>query len=321
VEWITQHPTLQLEELMENTPNSYACAVGCEKRDGGNQQYPRTSTQQEATVMPYANNQGIRIHYEVEGKGPPLLLQHGATGSLEDWRDIGHVEALEDDFRLVIVDARGHGGSDKPHDPAAYTMRLMASDVVAVLDDLSIERAHYWGYSMGAMMGWWEAIYAPERFRSLILGGRTPYGEVLSATTPEEAAQVRKEFESAVAAPEKGLGEWATSFPALTERTRKNDVEALVAWRMANMPSRRVYHPNALKEILPWLEMPCPTLIYMGQVDIDEIGLDDNYLNCVKNMLNVTFIGLPNLDHTDAMFRDDLVLPHVRRFLAEVGEG
>ena len=87
------------------------------------------------------------------------------------------------------------------------------------------------------------------------------------------------------------------------------------------MPSRRVYHPNALKEILPWLEMPCPTFIYMGQVDIDEIGLDDNYLNCVKNMLNVTFIGLPNLDHTDAMFRDDLVLPHVRRFLAEVGEG
>jgi pimeloyl-ACP methyl ester carboxylesterase len=170
------------------------------------------------------------------------------------------------------------------------------------------------------MMGWWAAIYAPERFHSLILGGRTPYGEVDSALTLEETDQVRERFTSIVATPERQMGKWATSFPTLAVRKRKNDVEALVAYGLGNMPSRRVYHPGALSAVLPYLAMPCPCLIYMGEVDVDQLGLGENYLNCVKNMPNVTFVNFPGLDHVDAFFRTDLVLPHIRRFLAEVEE-
>jgi len=65
--------------------------------------------------MPYANNQGIRIRYEVEGTGPPLVLQHGSFGSGADWRDFGYTSALSNDHQLILVDARGHGASDKPH--------------------------------------------------------------------------------------------------------------------------------------------------------------------------------------------------------------
>ena len=61
--------------------------------------------------MPYANNQGIRIYYEVEGSGPALVLAHGLGGSHEDWLDMGWVEALGDRFQLIMVDARGHGRS------------------------------------------------------------------------------------------------------------------------------------------------------------------------------------------------------------------
>ena len=104
--------------------------------------------------MPFVNNQGIRIHYEVEGEGSPLVLQHGLTESLEMWRDTGYVDPLKKDTQLILIDARGHGASDKPHDPDAYRMRLLVSDVVRVLDDLGLEKAHYWGYSMGAMIGW-----------------------------------------------------------------------------------------------------------------------------------------------------------------------
>src|SRR5262245_12825985 len=72
--------------------------------------------------MPYAENRGLRIHYEVEGQGPTLVLQHGFTHSVRRWYLHGYVEALRTDYELVLIDARGHGLSDKPHDPTAYTL-------------------------------------------------------------------------------------------------------------------------------------------------------------------------------------------------------
>ncbi len=93
--------------------------------------------------MPYATNDGVRISYEREGSGPPIVLQHGFTRSLEGWRDSGYVAALRDDYELILVDARGHGKSDKPHDPAAYTLDKRVGDILAVLDDAGIARAIY----------------------------------------------------------------------------------------------------------------------------------------------------------------------------------
>jgi pimeloyl-ACP methyl ester carboxylesterase len=66
--------------------------------------------------MPYVGNQGIRIHYKVEGQGPPLVLQHGSTSSLQAWYQNGYVEPLKPHYQPILVDARGHGASDKPHD-------------------------------------------------------------------------------------------------------------------------------------------------------------------------------------------------------------
>src|SRR5437763_14786365 len=72
--------------------------------------------------MPYADNGNIRIHYQVEGEGPALVLQHGFTESVTDWYEAGYVEALRRDYRLILIDARGHGASDKPRDPDAYVL-------------------------------------------------------------------------------------------------------------------------------------------------------------------------------------------------------
>lgn len=99
--------------------------------------------------MPFANNDGIRIHYHVEGSGPPVVLHAGFTVDLEAWYEWGYVDALRPEYRLILIDPRGHGKSDKPHDPAAYEMSLRAGDVLAVLDNLGLQQAHYIGYSMG----------------------------------------------------------------------------------------------------------------------------------------------------------------------------
>ena len=125
--------------------------------------------------MPYADNEGIRIHYKTEGEGSPLVLQHWSLATMENWYDYGYVSALKNDYRLILLDARGHGGSDKPHTPDAYELEKRVEDIVAVLDDLGIAKAHYFGYSMGGWIGFGVARYAPERFRSLIIGGAAPY--------------------------------------------------------------------------------------------------------------------------------------------------
>ena len=85
--------------------------------------------------MPYADNGSVRIFYQVEGEGPALVLQHGFTESVVDWYETGYVEALRSDYRLILIDARGHGASDKPHDPDAYVLNRRVADVVTVLDD------------------------------------------------------------------------------------------------------------------------------------------------------------------------------------------
>ncbi|MGD9676181.1 MAG: alpha/beta fold hydrolase, partial [Candidatus Bipolaricaulia bacterium] len=70
--------------------------------------------------MPYATNGGVRIHYEVEGAGPALLLHHWTFASLDVWHELGYVDALAPDHRLLLMDSRGHGKSDAPHDALAY---------------------------------------------------------------------------------------------------------------------------------------------------------------------------------------------------------
>src|SRR5262245_8441026 len=135
--------------------------------------------------MPYARNGGVRIHYEVDGHGPPLVLQHGFTHSLKRWYMHGYVDTLRHDYQLVLVDARGHGGSDKPHDPDAYGLTAGVGDVVAVLDDLHLDRATFWGYSMGGRIGFGLAKYAPERITTFVIGGQHPYERRLPESRPD----------------------------------------------------------------------------------------------------------------------------------------
>lgn len=120
--------------------------------------------------MPYAENQGVRIHYRVEGAGPPLLLQHGFAGSLEAWREFGYVAALRHDYQCILLDARGHGSSDKPHNPSAYDLPSRVGDIVAVLDALRLPKAHFFGYSMGGWIGFGLAWSSPVGGKLLACG-------------------------------------------------------------------------------------------------------------------------------------------------------
>ena len=118
---------------------------------------------------------GLEFAYFDEGdpSGKPVLLIHGfASSAMVNWVHPGWLQTLAGAGRRVIaIDNRGHGKSDKPHDPAAYHPALMAGDAAALLDHLGIEKADVFGYSMGARISAFVAVEHGEKVRSLVWGG------------------------------------------------------------------------------------------------------------------------------------------------------
>src|SRR3990170_1627067 len=138
------------------------------------------------TFIPHCESEavaedGTTIAYEDLGYGEPLVLLHGLTESRKSWHEAGYVEQfLQRERRLILVDCRGHGRSGKPHDPAAYSGRRRAADIVAVLDHAGIRRAALVGHSMGGVIALATASYHPDRVGALIVNGAHPFAEDLT---------------------------------------------------------------------------------------------------------------------------------------------
>jgi pimeloyl-ACP methyl ester carboxylesterase len=117
--------------------------------------------------MPKIDRDGIDIYYEVHGSGPPLLLTHGYSSSSAMWR--GQIAALSKRHTLVLWDMRGHGQSDYPGNPAAYSEALTVGDMAALLDAIGAREAIVGGLSLGGYMSL--AFYRahPERVRALLI--------------------------------------------------------------------------------------------------------------------------------------------------------
>ncbi len=119
----------------------------------------------------FFDSSGVKIRYVVEGEGEPVLLIHGFTVDLDrQWRAPGIVEALAKNHRVIAYDNRGHGKSDKPHDPQQYGL-VMVEDAMRLLDHLQAKRAHVVGYSMGATITNNLILIHPDRVISATLGG------------------------------------------------------------------------------------------------------------------------------------------------------
>ena len=231
------------------------------------------------------------------GTGPPLALQHGSFGSGEEWKEFGYTDVLKRDHQLILIDARGHGASDKPHKPVAYDLPSHVEDVTAVLDDLRIPQADYFGYSMGGWIGFGLAKYAPQRFRSLILGGAHPYPESRQAFREH----FPKDLVEFLALVEPVVGPFMT--PAFRTRLLANDLKALSAITQDRPP---------LADVLPTMHMPC--LLFAGEAD----PVLPRVQECLKSLANATFFSLPECTHMAAWARSELVLPHVSSFLRGV---
>ena len=253
-------------------------------------------------TMPATERSGLAIHYEVEGSGLPLVLLHGGYTSSELWRLRGWVESLREERRLILVDLRGHGQSDKPHDPAAYRFSVLASDILAVLDDLGIASAAVCGFSLGAEAALRLAASHPDRVNAVIAIGSDPAAVGFADLPREEAegdAQAQR-FER------EGMGWLAAKLeaegrPDAARLMAQADPLAMAAWlrawgQDAPLPQR-------------FADLSTPLLFAWGEREIE--GWDVPVLPPVARLVIV-----PGADHPGVLERRDVMLPEVRALLA-----
>lgn len=133
---------------------------------------------------------GLHIRYEQAGEGPPLVLAHGFSVSLEMWTP--QLNALSEGHRLILWDARGHGGSSAPADPAAYSMPALAADLRALLGQLDAATgAIVGGMSFGGQIALQYAIDHPQDVRALILSDVSTHGPDAGEAPAEVPAYFR----------------------------------------------------------------------------------------------------------------------------------
>ena len=117
--------------------------------------------------MPNIDRDGVKIHYEVHGSGPTLLLTHGYSATSAMWQ--GQIAALSKHHQLVLWDMRGHGRSDYPDDPAAYSEALTVADIAALLDKVGAGQAIIGGLSLGGYMSLAFHRAHPDQVRALLI--------------------------------------------------------------------------------------------------------------------------------------------------------
>ena len=152
----------------------------------------------------FASFDGTRIAYGSAGDGAPVVFVHGFAADAQlNWIAAGVVDAVVAAGRQAVwLDCRGHGASDKPHDPAAYANDAMARDVSALLDHLGLDEIDLVGYSMGSAISIRLAL-SERRVRSVVLGGvgagvsrigrPSESGDILEGLTADDAALVKSQ--------------------------------------------------------------------------------------------------------------------------------
>lgn len=253
--------------------------------------------------MPWFTHDGLDLYYEIEGHGLPVVLHTGGGGGGDMWRAAGYVAGL-DGYRSIVYDHRGHGRSQKPARLEDYAIERHVADVVALLDELAIPRAVYWGYSFGAQIGYALAEAYPQRVAAFIATGVIYDPDATEderrADTSDYAASVRRGGMEYLVA---GYEEEAPMAPWFRQHMLDTDPNVLADLMLAELA-----WPG------PWpllARIACPTLMLVGARE-DPDGFNPRAAARMPRAQCVTF---PGLNHIEVFERSDLTLPHVLPFL------
>jgi 2-succinyl-6-hydroxy-2,4-cyclohexadiene-1-carboxylate synthase len=222
------------------------------------------------------------------GKGTPLLLLHGFTGSVENWSE--HIQSLAREFRVIAVDLPGHGLTEAPDQVEYYRMDRVAADLIKILDKLAISQAHLIGYSMGGRLALYTAIHYPDRTGSLILESASPGLETEAERflrRQEDEGLAQKIVQKGVVA---FINDWE-KLPLFASQTELSE-NARAQLRKQRLQNETTGLVNSLRGMGTgvqdslWGRLPdvkCPVLLLSGEQDIKFTMIAWQMINLLPN--------------------------------------
>ena len=252
-------------------------------------------------AMVVSNQQ--RIFYRFEGeKGAYLLLHHGLFGSHDDWFQADYVSVLSEEFRLILPDARGHGRSDHPIEAEAYAPAQLADDMVSIMDELGIHNLHFFGYSLGALVGLELLMRHPERLRIVMMAGESPF--VSAEMKADWASMADRVRHNGLAALKQRLHEERTLpyLPGIPEEEGERDSAlALLDGLAAIEPPRGDGR----------LSVNSPVALFTGNEDPARERIEQ----ARKRIHRARFVSIPGQDHAGLFQEREALVTEMMRLL------
>jgi pimeloyl-ACP methyl ester carboxylesterase len=259
---------------------------------------PPAGLAQQGAAEEFFDSNGVQIHYVDRGRGAPVVLLHGFTGSYtRHWEAPGVMDALEKaGYRVIAMDCRGHGQSGKPHDSSQYGLE-MVQDVVRLLDRLKLERAHIVGYSMGGGIASQLLVRHPGRLLTVTLLGAGWEGEDLTGFKSQMLALAEGFARRDASALIRGVtsggqnGPTAQEVAALNESLfARNDADALAA---------------VARGMLPLFEVSAASLRAAKLSVLAIVGEQDSNIEAVQRMAGVMpqleVVTIPGATHATSV--------------------
>lgn len=232
------------------------------------------------------DSDGVHLHYEVEGHdgGIPLIAVHGFASDYRlNWVGSRWQKTLTNaGFRVIGLDCRGHGHSDKPHDEAAYSIDIMAGDIVRLLDHLDVQSAAYLGYSMGSRIGLEVILQHPQRVRRAVLGGLGSAGAITHANQIAHAFLIGEPTDDPI----------AQTFYRFASARPINDLEALAACIKGLKPDADTARLATIRT---------PILVVVGEHD----QIARNAPELIELIPTARLVTIPGRDHMTAVTARD----------------
>jgi len=251
--------------------------------------------------MPKLDRNGVKIHYEVHGRGPTILLSHGYSSTSRMWD--GQVAALKDRYQIVVWDFRGHGESDYPRDGAQYSEELTVGDMLALLDLVGARTAIVAGLSLGGYMSLAFHASHPERVRALMLFDTGP------GFKKDEARTKWNESAHARAARFDAEGLNALNQNDEVKLTRHRDASGLAG------AARGMLAQKSDRVIQSLDKVSVPTLVLVGANDTNFLAATDYMAAKIRG---ATKAVIPGAGHAANLHRPALFNQAVAAFLAKL---
>ncbi|MBC7928869.1 MAG: alpha/beta hydrolase [Bryobacteraceae bacterium] len=261
----------------------------------------------------YAKSGDVKIHYAAIGKGPLVVMIHGFPDYWYTWRKQMQPLAAAG-FRVAAMDLRGYNLSDKPKGIESYDMKLLVSDVLAVIRSNGASQAVVVGHDWGGAIAWNVAMFAPDAVeRLIILNLPHPRGlarELASNPEQQKNSGYAREFQkpdSHKALTAEGLAGWVTDAeakPKYVEAFGRSDFEAMMNFYKRNYPRS---DGNASLSIAPAMpKVKAPVLMIHG---LKDKALMAPALNNTWEWLeqDLTLVTIPNAEHFVQQDAADLV--------------